>query len=309
MPRIHLVDRQHISRRFAQRAGIVAVAGGDRFERSHVDALRPQLLREQRGEHSFADSGVGPGDKHDLRGHVPIRIADPRSKAKNSRMKITAPTVKITYYLEVISSWCHWVEPAWAELKRRYTGRVEFTWKIAQMPEAAYPQTKAQCEWFYRRSGTIMRSPYMLSADWFDPKTIQMIVPNLVAEAARDFGVTDDRVRLAIQLAAVREGKKVGRWEVALAVAAKAAKLNKSKLLTRAKSREVAARVRKTSTEFDALQVTQRPTFLIENSIGDRAVFSGIVRVEPLAAAIEAMLADAAAYASWKVHFGDPPPA
>ena len=46
--------------------------------------------------------------------------------------------VKITYYLEVISSWCYWAEPAWAELKRRYADKVEFGWKIAQMPVAAY---------------------------------------------------------------------------------------------------------------------------------------------------------------------------
>lgn len=216
--------------------------------------------------------------------------------------------MKVTYYLEVISSWCHWAEPAWAELKRRYADRVEFVWKIAQMPPEAYPVSKSQCEWFYRRSGTIMRSPYLLSAGWFDPDHVQMLVPNLVAEAARDFGVTDDRVRLAIAHAAVREGKKIGRWEVAGAVAAKAAKVNKAKLLARAKSSEIAAQVKKTTYEFHALQVTQRPTFLLENSIGDRAVFSGIVRVEPLAAAIDAMQADQGAYTSWKAHFGDPPP-
>lgn len=214
---------------------------------------------------------------------------------------------KITYYLEVVSSWCHWAEPAWAELKRRYTGRVEFGWKIAQMPLEAYPVSKAQCEWFYRRSGSIMRSPYMLSADWFDPDQIEMLTPNLVAEAARDFGVDDDRVRLAIARAAVREGKKIGGWEVAVTVAAKAARLNKPKLLARARSRAVAARLKKTTDEFHALQVTQRPTFLIENAIGDRAVFSGVVRVEPLAAAIDSLLADQAAYDSWKVHFGGPP--
>ena len=224
-------------------------------------------------------------------------------------MQTAKPNVKITYYLEVISSWCHWAEPAWAELKRRYADRVEFGWKIAQMPLAAYPVSKSQLEWFYRRSGSVVRSPYMLSPDWFDPDAIEMIVPNLVAEAARDFGASDDRVRLAIQHAAVREGKKVGRWPVCLAVAAKAGGLNRSKLLARAKSGEVAARVKKTSAEFDALQVTQRPAFLIENAIGDRAVFSGTVRVEPLAAALDAQLADQAAYDSWKAHFGDPPPA
>ena len=28
--------------------------------------------------------------------------------------------MKVTYYVEVLSSWCHWVEPVWAELKQRY---------------------------------------------------------------------------------------------------------------------------------------------------------------------------------------------
>ena len=120
--------------------------------------------------------------------------------------------VKITYYLEVISSWCWWAEPAWTELKRRYADRVEFGWKIAQMPREAYPVSKNQAEWFYRRSGSIMRSPYMLNSGWFDPDHIEMLEQNLVTEAARDFGVNDDRVRLAIAHAAVREGKKVGRW-------------------------------------------------------------------------------------------------
>ena len=222
-------------------------------------------------------------------------------------MQRVRPKVKVTLYLEVISSWCHWGEPAWAELKRRYADNVEFGWKIAQMPCEAYPKSKRQCEWFYRRSGSIMRSPYMLNADWFDPEQIEMTVPNLVAEAAKDFGVTDDRVLLAIQHAAVREGKKVGRWPICVAVAAKAGKLDPAKLIARAKSNAVAARMKQSSAEFNALQITQRPAFLIENAIGDRAVFSGTVRVEPLAAAIEAQLADQAAYDSWKAHFGDPP--
>ena len=217
-------------------------------------------------------------------------------------------SVTVTYYLEVISSWCYWAEPAWSELKRRYAGRVEFGWKIAQMPTEAYPTSKQQSEWFYRRSGTIVKSPFMLNAGWFEPGRKIYDVPNLIAEAAKDFGVTDDRVRLGLAHAAEREGKKVGRWEVAIEIAATAGKLNKAKLLARAKSSAVAARVKKSSAEFDALQVTQRPTFLIENAIGDRAVFSGIVRVEPLAAAIEALLADQTAYDSYKAHFGGPPP-
>ena len=79
--------------------------------------------------------------------------------------------MKVTYYLEVISSWCHWVEPVWAELKVRYKGRAEFEWKIAAMRKEEVPESREQCDWYYRRSGgTVMNSPYMLNSGWFDER-------------------------------------------------------------------------------------------------------------------------------------------
>ena len=215
--------------------------------------------------------------------------------------------MKITYYLEVISSWCYWAEPAWLELKRRYAGQVEFDWKIALMDASGFPTSRDQCEWFYRRSGTIMRSPFILNSGWYEPEMKEYLAPNLVAEAAKDFGIVDDRARLAIAHAGLREGRKVGHWEQAAAVAAQAANLDAGELLKRAKSPEVEARSRSTTQEFHALKVKQRPTFLIENAIGDRAVFSGLAVAAPLAAAIDAMLRDAAAYATHAAHFGPPP--
>jgi predicted DsbA family dithiol-disulfide isomerase len=217
--------------------------------------------------------------------------------------------ISVTYYLEVISSWCFWVEPVWNELKNRYAGQAEFEWKIALMPADAYPVSQSQCEWFYRRSGSIMRSPLMLNSGWFEPDIKQYLVPNYLAEAAKAMGATDDLVRLALARAAVREGKKVGRWEVAAPIAAEAGGLDQAALLEQARSGEIARRAAQTTAEFHALQVSQRPCFLIQNAIGDRAVFSGVARIEPLAAAIDALLADEAAYASWKAHFGDPPKA
>jgi predicted DsbA family dithiol-disulfide isomerase len=147
----------------------------------------------------------------------------------------------------------------------------------------------------------------MLNSGWFEPGLKEYLAPNLVAEAAKQFGATDDGVRVAIAHAALREGRKVGNWEEAAAVAAAAASLDAAALLKKAKSQEVEARARATTAEFHSLQVNQRPTFLLENSIGDRAVFSGLASVAPLAAAIDAMLNDAAAYASHAAHFGPPP--
>ncbi len=215
--------------------------------------------------------------------------------------------VTVTDYLEVVSSWCFWSEPTWAELKRRYEGRVAFQWKIALMDPTGLPTSREQEQWFYRRSGMMMRSPFMLNTSWYDPSLPEWLPPNCVAEAAKDFEITDDRVRLAIAYAALREGKKVGDWEVAAQIGADAGKIDRKKLLERAKSPAVETRIRASTAEFHALQVTQRPTFTIDTEIGDRAVFSGIVRLEPLVATLDSVLDDAAAYATHAAHFGAPP--
>jgi predicted DsbA family dithiol-disulfide isomerase len=220
--------------------------------------------------------------------------------------------MKITYFLEVVSSWCYWCEPAWAELKRRYAGRVEFEWQIAKMPPGDWPVSREQCNWFYRRSGTVMRAPFLLNSGWLEPLPPgEYPAASYVAEAAKDFGFTGDEIRLALAHAAEREGQKVGRMEVAVAVATAAGgrKLNARKLRARAESAAVAARIEASTQTFFSHQITQRPAFVLTDAIGDKAVFSGLVRVEPLAATLDAMLADTAAYASFSAHFGGPPQA
>jgi predicted DsbA family dithiol-disulfide isomerase len=217
--------------------------------------------------------------------------------------------MKITYYLEVLSSWCLWAEPTWLELKRRYVEGVEFDWKIALMQPADFPASHEQCEWFYRRSGgTVMRSPFMLDAGWFEPERQgNYEVPNLVAEAGKDFGFSGDELRLALSHAALREGRKVGGMDVAVAVAAAATGLNAAELRSRAESAEIKKRAHASTAEFLGHKINQRPAFVLEDRIGDKAVFSGLVRVEPLVATIDAMMSDTAAYAAHAAHFGTVP--
>lgn len=217
--------------------------------------------------------------------------------------------MKITYYLEIFSSWCYYTEPVWAELKRRYAGRVEFDWRIALMRPQDFPASTAQCDWFYRRSGgTVMHTPYMLNSGWFEAdRRGHYEAAGHVAEAGRQLGVTDDRIRLALAHAALREGRKVGDLATAVAVAAKAGKLDPARLRRVAASAAVRARVAASTAEFFAHRIDQRPAFVLTDAIGDKAVFSGLVRLEPLAATIEAMLHDTAAYAAHAAHQGKPP--
>ncbi len=228
--------------------------------------------------------------------------------AKAPTFTFVGMQINVTSYIDVISSWCFWSEPTWAKLKERYEGRVEFQWKIALMDNKGMPTSREQLEWFYRRSGMLNRSPFALRGDWYEHGPTEYLAPNAIAEAGKDFGVKDDRIRLAIANACLREGKLLGRWEVAAEVAAAASGLDKNKLLERAKSKDIEERVRRSTGEFHALQVTQRPTFVVDTDIGDRAVFSGIVKLEPIAATIDSMLDDGVQYATHKAHFGDPPP-
>ena len=216
--------------------------------------------------------------------------------------------ISVTLYIDVISSWCFWASPAWAELQSRYRDRVAFDWKIALMDEAGMPASYAQMEWFYRRSGMMMRSPFMLSSAWYEPGTNEYLAPNAITEAARAMGVTDERVWLAFAHAGLREGRKTGHWDVAAEVGAQASGLPREQLLARAQSPEIEQRIRETTAEFNQLQVNQRPTFVIDTEIGDRAVFAGFAKAAPIAATLDAMLDDAVSYAAHRAHFGEPPP-
>ena len=215
--------------------------------------------------------------------------------------------LKITYYLDVASSWCFLAEPAWAALKERYKGRVDCDWKIALMDATSLPTSREQLGWFYRRSGMMMRSPFMLRTEWLEPGAAEYPVRNFVAEAARDLGVTDDRVRLALGVAVLRDGKAADKWDVAAEIGAQAGGLDHGKLLEHARAPAVEARVRASTADFHELKVTQRPTFVIDSEIGDRAVFSGFAKLPPLVAVVDAMLEDIAAYESHAAHFGMPP--
>jgi len=216
--------------------------------------------------------------------------------------------ITVTDYLDVVSSWCFWSEPTWAELKKRYQDRVRFQWKIALMDPIGLPTSREQEQWFYRRSGMMNKSPFMLNTDWYDASLKEWLAPNSVAEAAKDFGINDDRVRLALANAALREGKQVKEWGICAEIGAAAAKIDKNELLEAAKFAAVEKRIRASTAEFHAMQITQRPTFVVGTEIGDRAIFSGVIKFEPIAATIDSMLDDAAFYGAHKAHFGDPPP-
>lgn len=221
---------------------------------------------------------------------------------------MSAP-VTVTYFIEVLSSWCHWAQPAWAKLQEDYAGRVDFQWRVALMNPEDFPVSAQQCDVFYQRSGTHVHSGYMLNSGWFEAdRAGHYQAPNWVAEAGRNFlDAEDERIRLALSTAAMRDGQKIGDMATAAKIAAEATGLDAAELRAAAESSEVQARVAASTQRFFDHQLTQRPAFIIESCIGDKASFSGLWTLAPLAGTLDAMLEDAARYQSYAAHYGDIP--
>src|SRR5207237_9764408 len=126
------------------------------------------------------------------------------------------------------------------------------------------PKSRAQEEWYYRRSGLMNRSPFMLRSDSYEPVLPEYLAPNLVAEAARDLGITDDSVRLALSNSILREGSKAIRdVEVAAEIGGRAGGIEKEKLMERAQSPEMEKRLRPRTANLQGRQGKRRTTCLI----------------------------------------------
>jgi predicted DsbA family dithiol-disulfide isomerase len=199
--------------------------------------------------------------------------------------------VRMRYYVDVMSSWCFYCEPNLRRLREKYGDRLAYEWRIAQVVD--FPKSRAQVEWFYRRSGSI--SGMHLNPSWF-AKPEPATNANLAAEAAREPGNEDDRVRLALARAALVDGLAIQDRAVAARVAAEAAGMPIDQLMRLMDEPAAAERLAQGEREFAALGVDQRPAFVLRSAIGDVAMFSGVWSFEPLDAAIAAMLSDVSKY-------------
>jgi predicted DsbA family dithiol-disulfide isomerase len=202
--------------------------------------------------------------------------------------------VKLRYYTDVLSSWCLYCEPKLAEVRAKYGSRLSYEWRIALVKDL--PQSRAQVEWFYKRSGGV--SGFKLNPQWYQG-SYDSRDANLAAEAARDLGFEDDRVRLALARAALVEGVPVQYKNAAAELVATVTGAEPATVLSLMESPAVNERLDQSEREFAGLGVDQRPTFVLRSSIGDTAIFSGIWTAEPLDATIGAMLRDVDKYAAF----------
>jgi predicted DsbA family dithiol-disulfide isomerase len=212
--------------------------------------------------------------------------------------------VKVIYYLDVLSSWCLIAEDAVERIRKEFGDKVEVDWRIAAL-RIPLNYTPEQLAWYYRRTESV--SGVRLNPVWLESTADGTGYANLAAEAARGLGCVDDRVRLALARGAMMDGRHGARRDVNVDIAAAAGSLDRAKLDREMDDPKTAARIRATSDEFAKLGVEVRPTFVLENGIGDRFVLSGCWRYDVLSKAVGGLVDDEVGYVNFTS--SSPPPA
>ncbi|MBV8152122.1 MAG: DsbA family protein [Candidatus Eremiobacteraeota bacterium] len=213
----------------------------------------------------------------------------------------------VELFLDVLSSWCLLAAPAWERLRSAYAGRVRFAWSIALVERAdANGYTRESMDWYYRR--TAKMTGERLNPAWIDGPQTGTLNANRVAVAARSLGVDDDRVWIALANAAMRDGLPMGRLEAAVDVAARAGGLDAVRLRARAEDEDVFVSIRDSTDRFRQLGLPQRPSFIVTDDIGDEVRLSGIWTYAPIAAAIDALIADVDGYRVYMMDAEPEPP-
>lgn len=198
-------------------------------------------------------------------------------------------SVEIIYYVDVLSSWCYVADRAIERIESKYGEAVRLDWRIAQLNDfGPLPYTREALVWYYAR--TAKMTGVQLNAAWHDSAETTTRYANAAAEAARALGAGDSRVRRALSHAALVDGKPLGRREIAVEEAARASGYPARQLAEVMESPQVAQRIVQTTKEFEDLALPQRPSFVMRNTSGDLAVFSGLYTFESLDGAIGEML-------------------
>ena len=201
--------------------------------------------------------------------------------------------VTLTYYLDVLSSWCLIAEDALAKVRADFEGQIDYAWCIAALRHPLH-YTPEQLTFYYRRTHSV--TGVMLNPVWLESPADGTWLADVAAEAARGLGCTDDTVRLALARGAMVDGKHMSQRDVVVETAARAGGLDPRALSQAMDDPRTAERIAGSSAEFAKLNVNVRPTFVVSNAIGDISVLSGCWRHDLLASAIKAHVEDQRIY-------------
>lgn len=200
--------------------------------------------------------------------------------------------MKAEYFVDVCSHWCLVAVPAVQALQDL---GIDVEVVYAPLNDGKPLGFTSEMEtWFYRRgTGAYGKT---LHPDWCEGPDTSTWHANVSAFVAGE--ITGDQIAAAhaMMAAAMERGVLVGRAEEAHSVAAAYAKAPLEEIERRASAAGIHDRLLNGNRRLEAVGSDERPTFVLQNDNGDRAVFKGIWQRDAIVAAAQALLDDENAY-------------
>lgn len=202
--------------------------------------------------------------------------------------------MKATAIFDVLSHWCFAAWPAYEALAEKL-GASNVELLIAPINNGFCPGfTQELYAWFYQRGagtyGTALRS------DWYEGTTTATLWANAAVVAAAALGAELPSVVHGAMEAAMKDGQKLGRRDVAVAAVARIARIDAARLDAQIDRAPTGAALNEANAALARWGCSERPSWRIENANGDFVVLQGIWKAAPLLACVDALRADEAAY-------------
>jgi predicted DsbA family dithiol-disulfide isomerase len=202
--------------------------------------------------------------------------------------------MEITYFFDVCSCWCALADDTLAIVRGRYGDRISVRWKVALINNGRPMDAGLDQElWYYDRCEAA--TGHRFNHRWIEGPGQTTYVPNALIRATQKLGKGAE-VHRALKSAGLERGETILRRETAISIARAASGLERSTLENALDDPAIAAEISASTAEFESYRIDQRPAFVLRSSIGDMAILSGLYRLEPLAAALHAMIRDEDSY-------------
>jgi hypothetical protein len=201
--------------------------------------------------------------------------------------------VRATLFVDTLSHWCLAAMPA-ARALADLTPELEIVFAPAKDGDTiGYSQE--EMNWYLERGARAYGRK--LRPDWFEGPQTRTWFANAVAYVGSQLCGDPLRVTHALLSAALEQGQHLGRAGLCYEFMGKFVGRPASEIAKLVADPKVDAALKDGNRRLAALGADERPTFYIENAIGDNVLLKGMWHKELVAAAGLALLHDQRAYA------------
>ncbi|MBV9438968.1 MAG: DsbA family protein [Candidatus Eremiobacteraeota bacterium] len=201
----------------------------------------------------------------------------------------------VTVFLDVLSHWCYAAQPAVAALQRTLADDMHLEIRFAPVFDGGAIDYSAELyEWFYRRGAGAYGT--QLDANWRGGTVTSSRDANAAVAAAIALGADPQAVSESFMREVMRDGQPLFTEDAAARSVAAGAALPLERVLRTMRSDEIADELRAANARLAEIGCAERPSWLMVNDNGDRAVLQGVWQAEAILPLARALLEDERAY-------------